>query len=98
ANAGFVTTDSYSALLLLGTVYFLWKFCKERTIRYFVFFTLAISISQLVKHSLFHLYVVAPICLLVYFFVAKPGPIRGGVLIRYLCIFILLSWFIINAG
>src|SRR5688572_27149640 len=67
ANAGLVTTDSYAELFLLLSMYLLWKFCRIRTTKHFILFTCAVAASQLVKQSLFHLYVLVPICMLIYF-------------------------------
>ena len=62
ANAGLVTTDSYAVLFLLLSMYLLWKFCRVRTTRHFILFSCAVAASQLVKQSLFHLYVLIPGC------------------------------------
>ena len=97
SNAALITTDSYSVLLLLTTMYFLWKFCKTGNKKYFILFSLSAAISQLIKQSLFHLYVLVLVCLFIYYLVNKPA-IRFGVLIKYLLVFALINWLIINAG
>ena len=53
--------------------------------------------SQLVKQSLFHLYVLAPLCLLVYAIVMKE-KFRWLLLLKKILIVITISWIIINAG
>lgn len=97
AHASLVTTDSYSVLFLLASMYFLWKFCRVRSRRYFILFCLAVAISQLVKQSLFHLYVLSPFCLLVYFSVYRER-MRWGLFARRLLVFALISLLVINAG
>ena len=97
ANAALVTTDSYSVLFLLLSMYLLWKFCTVRTNRYFILFSVALALSQLVKQSLFHLYLLAPLCLLVYFTV-NSKKFRWKLFGKRVLIFILVNLFIINAG
>jgi 4-amino-4-deoxy-L-arabinose transferase-like glycosyltransferase len=95
ANAGLVTTDAYSVLLLLATMYFMWKYCTTESNRHFILFSLAIALSQLVKQSLFHLYILAPFCMSV-FFTIYPSQIKFRLLIRRILIFLLINWLLIN--
>ena len=97
ANAGLVTTDSYSSLCLLATLYYLWKFCKQPGNKYFLLFCLFASVSQLVKQSLFHIYVFVPLLLLIYYFIKRPD-LKFTSLLKYLFLFIVINWLIINAG
>ena len=71
ANAALVTTDSYSTLFLLLSMYTLWRFCKSPSTSSFMLFSIFVALSQLVKQSLFHLYILAPLCILVYFSVSR---------------------------
>ena len=95
ANAGFVTTDAYSVLFLLATMYCLWKYCTTELNRYFILFSITVAVSQLVKQSLFHLYILGPICLAVYFRV-NPVTSKFNSIFRKLVIFLLINWLIIN--
>ncbi|TDH17930.1 phospholipid carrier-dependent glycosyltransferase [Segetibacter sp. 3557_3] len=97
ANAALVTTDSYSVLFLLATMYSLWRFCLNPAFSNILILSIMIGLSQLVKQSLFHLYVLIPLCLLLFYFVSKPG-INLKRLIIYSSLFIIVNWFIINAG
>jgi hypothetical protein len=97
ANAALVTTDSYSVLFLLATVYFLWKFCDKGGNEYFLLLSLFMALSQLVKQSLFHLYILVPLILIIYYFIHRPA-IKWKAALKYLLIFILINWLIINAG
>jgi len=97
ANAGLVTTDAYSVLFLLASMYFLWKYCTTRSIRQFVFFSITIALSQLVKQSLFHLYVLAPFCIAVYFTV-YPSRIKYRLVLIRILIFLLVNWAVINVA
>ena len=97
ANAVLVTTDSYSVFFLLATMYFLWRYANSNSIRDFIYFALLLSLSQLAKQSLIHLYFLAPLCLLLYAVVMheKLHPVK---LLKHLLIIITVSWVIINAG
>lgn len=96
ANAALVTTDSYSALFLLASMYFLWKFIRNKKNGFFLLFSLAVALSQLVKQSLFHLYIIAPagIC----FYYALHGGFRFLKAVKYLALFIFINWLVLNLG
>lgn len=97
ANAVLVTTDTYSVFFLLATMYFLWRYCCTKSNTDFMWFAIMLGLSQLVKQSLFHLYVLAPVCLLVYTLVMKE-KINWTGLFKKLLIAATISWIIINAG
>jgi hypothetical protein len=97
ANAGLVTTDSYSAFTFLIAVYFLWKFSNSRATPDFIWFSVFTALSQLVKQSLTHLYILFPIMVVVYCLVLRPA-FRWKKFARLALCFILISWFIINLG
>src|ERR1051326_412310 len=95
ANTGLVTTDAYSVLFLLAVMYCLWKFCTTRSNRYFILLSIVVAMSQLVKQSLFHVYILIPICLVVYFS-ANPVTIKFKSFFQKLIIFLLINWLVIN--
>ncbi|TMI85301.1 MAG: glycosyltransferase family 39 protein [Bacteroidetes bacterium] len=95
ASAGLVTTDAYSVLFLIAVMYFLWKYCTTKSGRHFIFLSITMALSQLVKQSLFHLYILAPFCIGVYFTV-YPSQIKYNVLLRRILIFLLVNWLVIN--
>lgn len=97
ANAVLVTTDTYSVFFLLATMYFLWRYCKTKSIKLFIWFSIMLGLSQLVKQSLFHLYVLVPLCLLVYAVVMKE-KIQWVNLAKKILIAASVSWITINAG
>ena len=55
------------------------------------------ALGQLVKQSLFHLYVLIPFTLLIYYLVSKP-IVRWMGLLKYVFIFIFIQWLVINLG
>lgn len=97
ANAVLVTTDAYAVFFLLATMYFLWRYCVNHRQKDFIAFALLLALSQLAKQSLFHLYVLAPLCVIVYMLVMKER-LNWARLIRNGLILISSSWLIINAG
>ena len=56
-----------------------------------------LGLSQLVKQSLFHLYVLAPLCVVIYLVVVKE-KFRLMLMLKHLLIIAGISWLIINAG
>lgn len=97
ANAVLVTTDTYSVFFLLATMYFLWRYCNTGSNKHFIWFAVMLGLSQLVKQSLFHLYVLTPLCLAIYAIVTKEKIVLSK-LFRNLLIAITISWVIINTG
>ncbi|HEX2683369.1 MAG TPA: glycosyltransferase family 39 protein [Ferruginibacter sp.] len=97
ANAVLVTTDTYSVFFLLATMYFLWRYCNTKSNRHFIWFAVMLGLSQLVKQSLFHLYILTPLCVLVYALVMKEN-FRWLQVFKKVLIVITISWIFINAG
>jgi len=97
AHAVLVTTETYSVFFLLATMYCLWRFCNTGSNKHFIWFALMLAASQLVKQSLFHLYVLAPLCLLVYAAVMKE-KIKWSPLFIKTLIAAGISWVVINTG
>lgn len=99
ANAGLVTTDTYSVLALLLVLYYLWKYLSGGRNRDFLLFCIFTGISQLTKQSLFHLYVIIPCLLTAHYFLTTPRPrIHWKPLLSKIGLFILLNLLVINAG
>ena len=61
SHAALVTTDSYSVFFLLASFYCLWKYCKSSVVPNLVLLSVVTALSQLVKQSLFHLYILIPL-------------------------------------
>jgi len=97
ASAGLVTTDSYSVLALLTTIYCLWKFCNNPSVKFFILFAVCIALSQLVKQSLFHLYIICPLAIGAWCIVQRPVIYWKPVAFSGVT-FILINWLIINLG
>jgi len=97
SNAGLVTTDAYSVLFLVATLYHAWKFCKNRSTANFFILSFCVALSQLVKQSLFHLYVLLPLCITVFCLVHRIRPSLKAGIVRVL-VFVFINWLVINLG
>lgn len=53
-----VTTDAFSALFTIATAYFFTKSLSEKGYTHLCFFSLSLSLAQLAKQSLTHLYII----------------------------------------
>ncbi len=97
ANAGLVTTDTYSMLFLTLTMYYFWKYCNNTSYGNFIIFSICIAFSQLAKQSLIHLYIFLPFISVIWYFKFKPDVNWRSVGI---CIvsFVFINWLIINLG
>ncbi len=100
AAATLVTTDSYSVFFLLLSMYFTWLFCNTRNFSAFLALSFTVALSQLVKQSLFHLYILVPLCILLFGFVKKETPIKGKGVANWklLLVFIGINLMVINCG
>ncbi len=97
ANAVLVTTETYSAFFLLATMYFFWRSVDTGRSRDLVWFALSLAGAQLAKQSLFHLYVLVPVCMLLLLLVQKQRLRLGRSMGRVLFV-ALVSLLLINAG
>lgn len=96
SNASLFTTDSYSVFMLLLVMYLLWKWCKTKELKHFILLAISVAIAQIVKQSLFHLYLIIPITLLVYYF-TKTINLKVKQVLIYIFIFAFINWLIISS-
>jgi hypothetical protein len=97
AASTLVTTDCYSVLFLLLSMYLCWKFLRDPSWKYFLLLALAMALSQLAKQSLFHLYFLIPICLLAGYRSFKL-KIRPGFFLAGVLLFLGVQWIILNSA
>ncbi len=97
SNAGFVTTDSYSALFLLLSMYATWLFIRNSSLKRFCILSFLLATSQLAKQSLAFLYVIVPLYILTYILVQQKRPHWKKIAV-YSVSFLGINWLIINAG
>ncbi|MBN9380296.1 MAG: glycosyltransferase family 39 protein [Chitinophagaceae bacterium] len=98
AHAALVTTDTYSVLLLLLVMYYLWKWLSFGVNKDFILFCVFTGVAQLVKQSLFHLYVIIPCLVLVWFFMRQQRKVALRPLLVRVGVFVLINLLVINAG
>lgn len=97
ANAVLVSTDTYAVYFLLATTYYLWRFCHTKANKHLLWFAVMLGLSQIAKQSLFHLYILTPLCALIYTIVHKD-KVKFSVIFKRLLIIGSVSWIIINAA
>ncbi|MBP6687301.1 MAG: glycosyltransferase family 39 protein [Lacibacter sp.] len=96
AAASLVTTDSYSVFILTLILFLLWNWLQKGSLKHFIFLSVAIAIAQVIKQSLFHLYILVPVLLLVFYIVNRP-QIRISKLLFFLGVFTFIQLIIINS-
>ncbi|MFT3703789.1 MAG: glycosyltransferase family 39 protein [Agriterribacter sp.] len=97
AHAGLVTTDAYSGLILLLTLYSLWKYLTEGGTKNFIAFCIFLGMAQLVKQTFIHLYICLPLFVLLWLWLNKrPVSFKRGFL--KIVILVIINLLIINIG
>jgi 4-amino-4-deoxy-L-arabinose transferase-like glycosyltransferase len=97
ASAGLVTQDTYSVLALLFVMYCTWRFCTVKTFKYFLRLCVAVALAQLVKQTLLYLYLLIPVCVILYWVLGKH-QFNVKKMLKYAVYFVVINWFVINAG
>lgn len=97
SNAILVSTDSYAVFFLLASCYTAWRYANNGSRKDFIILSILIALSQLAKQSLFHLFLLIPICLLVHALATGKAISMKRMFINGI-ILLLSSWLIINAG
>src|SRR5689334_12949334 len=87
AYAVLVGTDAYAALALLAVSYHLWRFIQTRKNTDFLIFSFCTGTAQLMKQSLFHLYIIIPLVLTIYFLATGRHRINLGYVLKMTGIF-----------
>lgn len=98
AHAILVTTDSYSAFFLIAVLYHLWKYTMTGLDKDFLIFSAWTGAAQLVKQSLFHLYILIPLLLVIHLLAGADRRVSVKKVLWQTGVFILINILIINAG
>lgn len=105
AHGTLLTTDAYAALLTLATFYSLWRFIQVSHWKRFLLFAFCLSIAQVVKPSLVHLFFLsAAVSLVVVLYRGnwktnwKKQLLRMGVVSLVLLLVINLAFFFQGTG
>lgn len=97
AHSGLVTTDAYSALVILLVLYTLWKYLTTHTRKYFILFCICTGVAQITKQTFFHLYILLPLIFCIYYLLNKQSFSIKKFAFNFL-IFVGINLLIINAG
>ena len=98
AQAVLVLTDTYSVLALLLVMYYFWRWRTHGRTRDFLLFCLFTGIAQLVKQSLFHLYLIIPCILLIQYLASEDRRIPWRKTLINTGLFAFINLLVINAG
>jgi len=97
SNAVLVTTDSYSVVFMLATMYFLWQYCNTKTFKFLIYFSISLALSQIAKQSLIFLFLIAPFCSIIYSRVNRE-KFNFSLKVKNILLVSSISWVLINAG
>lgn len=97
AHSGLVTTDAYSALIILLILYMLWKYLTTHSKKYFILFCICAGIAQITKQTFFYVYVLLPFFLTIYYILNK-SPFSINKALTNILIFAGINLLIINIG
>lgn len=101
AHGIFVSSDIYACLFITASFYYLWKFCNTGYFRSFLWMSVAVALAQISKFSMFHLFILIPLTLVVfYIFNRQTGHrrFRPGKTFGYILLFLFVNWIIISAS
>lgn len=97
AHSGLVTTDAYSGLIILLTLYTLWRYFNTHTRKWFILFCVCTGVAQITKQTFFHLYILLPLFLGIYHVLTRSS-FNIKMALFNLLIFTAINLFIINAA
>ena len=92
------TSDAYTALFLLTTLYYFWKFIKEPGRKNFLFFCFSFAIAQIIKYSLIHLFVIIGLLSLIILIHRRSLVSNWKKNLVRLLIFLIIQVVVINAA
>src|SRR4030095_10431895 len=95
-NAILLSTDAYTALIVVCTAYYFWKFIKRSGWKNFLYFCISLGIAQIVKYSMVHLLIIFGLASL--FVLIKRKTIFNSKNIIRLVVMGVIIFFIINVG
>ena len=97
-HAMLFTSDGYTALFLLTTLYFFWKFIKESGRKNFLLFSFSFAIAQIIKYSLIHLFVIIGLLSLIILIYRRTLISNWKKNLLRLLTFLLIQIIVINAA
>ncbi|HEV8507448.1 MAG TPA: glycosyltransferase family 39 protein, partial [Chitinophagaceae bacterium] len=97
AHASLVTTDAYSVLCTIASLYHYWKYSREGSRGQLIFFSIALAIAQLSKQSLTFLYPLFVLLFLIQLVISREA-INVKSLITNFIIIIFVQIMVLNIG
>lgn len=94
ANASFSSTDIYSVLVVLLTVYLYWRCRQDGKKRHFFILAFVVAMGQVTKQSMSYLYLLLPLMLWV---TGDYQRLRWRDVLKGLSFFLFIQWLVINA-
>jgi 4-amino-4-deoxy-L-arabinose transferase-like glycosyltransferase len=92
------TSDCYTALFLLMTCYYFWKFIKESGWKNFLLYSFCFAIAQIIKYSLVHLFVIIGLLSIVILLYRKTLVSNWKNNLWRLLVFLLIQLLVINVS
>lgn len=94
ANASFASTDIYSVLVVLLTVFLYWRWQQTYKAGYFLMLAFVVAAGQVTKQSMSYLYLLLPLMFFVmgaYKRLTRRSALKGAF------VFLFIQWIVINA-
>ena len=98
AHVTLLSTDAYTALFALTTLYYFRKFINESGVKNFILFSLSFAVAQIVKYSLIHLFVIIGLLSLIILIYRKSLISNWKKNLVRLLIFLIIQVIVINAA
>jgi len=97
AHASLVTTDAYSALFTIASLYHYWRYTREKTRWQLVLFSIALGVAQLSKQSLTFLYPLFGLLFLMQLFISSGEKSLKRVFMNFLIV-VFIQLLLLNIG
>lgn len=93
ANASFASTDIYSVLVVLLTVFLYWRWHQTMKPRFFFLLAIVVAVGQVTKQSMTYLYILIPLLI---WLMGDHRKLQGRAVLKGLLLFLLIQWAVIN--
>lgn len=93
ANASFASTDIYSVLVVLLTVFLYWRWHQTMKPRFFFLLAFVVGLGQVTKQSMTYLYILIPVLI---WLMGDHRKLRGPAVWKGVLLFLLIQCAVIN--
>jgi hypothetical protein len=103
AHGIFTSSDIFACFFMTLSLYYLWRFCLEQKTRFFIFMSVATALAEISKFSMFHLFIIIPLLLVIVRLRLKKDNgsqqyFSAKKILSYTVLFICINWLIICAA